>query len=301
MTSENHEHPRLVPPEICADPRLVLSEIRENPRLVPSEIREYPRLVPSEIRENPRPVPSEIRADPRLVRSENRDHPRLVPPEIRTDPRLVPPEIRAAPRLVPSGIRADPRLRAAGFTAVELLLGLALVATLAGIAIPLATAGLDEIRTAAAAQYLAGRIVEARVDALRRSARVGLRFEPAGASYVIATYVDGNQNGIRTSEIADGTDPRLSRGERLDHHFAAVRFALAAGVPDLDGLRQAAESDGVRLGAARILTLSPDGTATSGTLYLRGARGQYAVRVLGATARTRTFKYHAGAGEWIAR
>ncbi len=33
--------------------------------------------------------------------------------------------------------------------------------------------------------------------------------------------------------------------------------------------------------SSRILTLSPDGTATPGTLYVHGSRSQYAVRVLG--------------------
>ncbi len=33
--------------------------------------------------------------------------------------------------------------------------------------------------------------------------------------------------------------------------------------------------------------MSADGTATSGTLYVRGRKGQYAVRVLGVTGRTR--------------
>ena len=182
-----------------------------------------------------------------------------------------------------------------------MLLTLAVTATLVGIAVPLATTGLDEVRTAAAARYLASRIAEARIDALRRSARVALRFEPAAPTYVIATYADGNQNGVRTAEIADGTDPPLSRGARLSDQFAGIRLALAPGVPDLDGQRDAAESDGVRCGPARILTVSPDGTATSGTLYVRGTRGQYAVRVLGATGRTRVFRYHAGAGAWIVR
>ena len=37
----------------------------------------------------------------------------------------------------------------------------------------------------------------------------------------------------------------------------------------------AAALDGVRIGSARILTMSPSGTATSGTLYLQGRRAQY--------------------------
>jgi type II secretory pathway pseudopilin PulG len=184
---------------------------------------------------------------------------------------------------------------------LELLLAVALIGTLVGIGIPLTTTGLDEVRTAMAARYLAGRIMQARLDALRRSTAVALRFEAAADDYSFAVYADGNSNGVRTTEMADGTDCALSPPDRLGGHFAMVRFGLAAGVPDLDGVRQGFDDDGVRIGSARILTLSPDGTATSGTLYIRGRRGQYAVRVLGATARTRVFQYHMGAGTWIAR
>jgi hypothetical protein len=45
--------------------------------------------------------------------------------------------------------------------------------------------------------------------------------------------------------------------------------------------------------------VSPDGTATSGTLYVQGSRAQYAVRVLGATGRTRVLKYERGSGAWV--
>jgi hypothetical protein len=61
------------------------------------------------------------------------------------------------------------------------------------------------------------------------------------------------------------------------------------------------DSDGIRVGSSRILTLGPDGTATSGTLYLHGRRGQYAVRVLGATGRTRVLRFDTGTGRWLTR
>lgn len=167
--------------------------------------------------------------------------------------------------------------------------------------IPLVTTGLDEMRTGAAARYVASRITQARMDALQRSAAVALRFEAVGDDYAFATYVDGNSNGIRTADIGAGIDSALTSGEQLAGHFADVRFGLAPGVPDLEGSRQTLNTDGVRVGLPRILTLSPDGTSSSGTLYIRGRRGQYAVRILGATARTRVFQYHVGAGAWIAR
>jgi hypothetical protein len=182
-------------------------------------------------------------------------------------------------------------------------MSVAVVATLAGMAIPLATSALDDIRVAAAARYLAGRIVGARLEAVQRSTRVALRFEAADGDYTFGVYADGNGNGVRTAEVASGIDPALSPRNRLADRFAGVQFGLAAGVPDLDGVSVTADSDGVRIGTARILTMGPDGTATAGTLYVRGRgrRAQYAIRVLGATARTRTLQYHWGAREWIAR
>ena len=69
---------------------------------------------------------------------------------------------------------------------------------------------------------------------------------------------------------------------------------------DVDAVRGTG-TDGVRIGSARILTMSPDGTATSGTLFLEGRRAQYAVRVLGATGRTRVLKYDSGQRTWINR
>ena len=189
----------------------------------------------------------------------------------------------------------------AGFTLIELLLCVAISATFLGIAMPLATSALDEMRTAMAARYVAGRILAARLDALQRSTCVGFQFEASGFDYSFATYADGNQNGIRTTEIASGIDPIAMMGERLGDRFSNVRFGLAQAVPDLDGVRQMTDSDGVRVGSPRILTLSPDGTASSGTIYIRGSRAQYAVRILGATARTRVFQYQQGADQWVLR
>ena len=193
------------------------------------------------------------------------------------------------------------RVTGAGFSLVELLFVLAILATLAGIGIPLTTSALDEMRVGMAARYVAGRIVGARLDALQRSTALGLRFDAGGADYSFATCVDGNGNGLRTAEIASGTDQQITPAEFLGQRFADVQFGLSAGVPDLDGGWQTENADGVRLGASRILTVGPDGTATSGTLYVRGKRGQYAIRVLGATARVRLFQYQTGARAWIAR
>ena len=210
------------------------------------------------------------------------------------------------PRLVP-GVMLEqcPSARdghgyESGLTVIELLLAVSVMATLGGIAVATTRDGIDELRTAMAARYLGARLMYARVDAVKRSASVALRFEPAADDYRYATYHDGNGNGVRTADIGANIDLPLTTFELLRDKFPGVRFELMPGVPDADGVTSP-DRDGVRIGAARILTMSPDGTATAGTLYLHGRRSQYAVRVVGATGRVRVLQYRPGARTWVTR
>ena len=187
---------------------------------------------------------------------------------------------------------------APGFTLIELLLALALTVVLVGVAIPAGGDALDEMRTRAAARYLAGRIADSRFSAINRSRAIALRFVAGTPDYQFATYVDDNGNGVRTVDIQSGTDRLLGGLRQLGTDFRGVHFGLTLDIPDLDGVRNT-NTDGVRVGTPKLLTISPDGTATSGTLYVQGTHAQYAVRVLGATARTRVLKYEPGSRSWV--
>ena len=190
--------------------------------------------------------------------------------------------------------------QSAGFTLIEVLLAVAIAMVMAGVALPVTAGALDELRALAAARYLAGRIVQSRMEAITRSTSVALRFEPAGPDYVFTPYADGNGNGVRAADIHRGIDPPAGVPHQLGDSFGGVRLGLLPGLPDVDGAA-GGSTDGVRIGTARILTMSANGTATSGTLYVQGRRAQYAVRVLGATGRTRVLKFDTGAGTWISR
>ena len=184
-----------------------------------------------------------------------------------------------------------------GFSALEVLLVTSMVATLAAVSIPVTAGALDELRTSMAARYLEGRIMNARATAVRQSTRIGLRFEAVGTDWRIGEYADGNANGVRATDIASGVDSAIAPAEFLSGLFPGVGFGLHSGVPDVDGSRSSGV-DGLRIGSSGILTLGPDGTASSGTLYVRGRRGQYAVRILGITGRTRVLRFHPGTGQW---
>ena len=191
--------------------------------------------------------------------------------------------------------------RDSGLTLIELLFVVALVSTLIAIALPLTADALDRQRCASAARYLAGRVYLARMEAVKRSTNVGIKFDAVDADYKFTTYVDGNGNGIRTLDIRLGIDVSLTSEERLSYTFAGVRFGLMPGVPDVDGDAHSAGGDGVRIGAARILTLGSNGTATAGTLYVHSRKEQFAVRIFGVTGRTRVLHYHTGERRWVSR
>ncbi len=60
-----------------------------------------------------------------------------------------------------------------------------------------------------------------------------------------------------------------------------------------------AGTDPIKLGASNILTFSPAGTSSPGSLYVLGRnRAQYVIRVLGQTGKTRVLKFDARARQW---
>ena len=177
---------------------------------------------------------------------------------------------------------------AGGYTLIELMFVTATVAVLAAAAIPQLTAGVERTRAAAAARYLAGRLAFARAQAVARAANVALLLSADGATFTSAMYVDGNGNGVRTRDIAAGIDPLIGDSVRIADVFPHVLLFLSDPV------------DTSAPGTSALMSFTPLGTSSSRTLYLHGGDGsQYAVRVLGATGRTRVLRYVSGTRAWI--
>ena len=192
-------------------------------------------------------------------------------------------------------------MKTRGYTLLELLMAMTIMVIVGGAAIALAHSSVDRSRALGAASYVAGRMATARFEAVRRSACVAVRFSQQPDGYWLQMYVDGNRNGVRTSDIASGIDPPLTANERLDYHFSGVEFGIQPNVTGIDpGPFNA--SDPIQIGSSTLLSFSPTGTSTSGTLFVRGLRGnQFAVRILGATGRTRILEFNFGKSVWLAR
>jgi type II secretory pathway pseudopilin PulG len=187
---------------------------------------------------------------------------------------------------------------ATGYTLIELMFVAGLVATLSAIAVPPMLAALDDLRALGAARYLSARCQRARTEAVMRSTDVGLRFTREEGVFAYAVYVDGNRNGIRTADISSGIDRQEAAPERLRDLFTKVDFGALPKLPAIDPGGTPPGDDPVRLGASNILSFSANGTSSSGTVYIRGQRAQYAVRVFGDTGKTRVLKFDARANRW---
>ena len=164
---------------------------------------------------------------------------------------------------------------------------------MAAAAIPQSMAGLDRARTKGAARHLAARVALARMEAVKRGVYVALRFEGGGKAVSFAMFVDGNRNGVRTRDIDRRIDRRIDSRVRLSDLFPGVGYALSA---------TAGGGEALSIGSSRLLSISPTGTATSGTIYVRGRDDtQFAVRITGATGRTRVQRYDARTRQWVDR
>jgi hypothetical protein len=187
-----------------------------------------------------------------------------------------------------------------GYSFLELMMTMTLGVTLTAAAVPQYLAGLDDVRASGAAHHLAGRLQRARMEAVMRSAMVGVQFtQTTGGSYGYAVYLDGNRNGVLTRDIRRGVDRLITPAERLPDQFPGVEFGAIPGLPPVDPGGTAPGSDPIRLGAGSIASFSALGTATSGTIYIRGRRdAQYAVRIFGETGKTRMLKFEPRTGQW---
>jgi hypothetical protein len=130
----------------------------------------------------------------------------------------------------------------------------------------------------------------ARAQAVMRSAHVALRFEDGPQGITFRMFLDGNRNGVRTADIAAALDLPLEPAVHLSDLYPGTTIAVSG----------AAGSVPVRFGSSGLLSFTPFGTSTSGSVFVRGRDGsQFAVRVLGATGRARVQRFNARSGTWI--
>jgi prepilin-type N-terminal cleavage/methylation domain-containing protein len=188
-----------------------------------------------------------------------------------------------------------------GYSLVELLVAVAILATAAALSVPVLLHTADAADATAAARHISALLARARFEAARRNRTVALRVVDGPGEPAFSLVADGDGDGVGAADVADGIDPMLRPPDTLSAHFGGARFAIAGGMPGIDGGGPLASTDGpIRLGTSQQVSISPLGTATSGTLYIASRRGvQYAVRIAGVTGRVRVLRYVPGEARWV--
>lgn len=184
-----------------------------------------------------------------------------------------------------------------GATIIELLIALMALASLAALTTPVAASVVDASRVRHAAGFLSSRFRLARQEAVGRGVNVGVVFDQVGGKWSVRVCRDGTRNGLRRAEIQSGADPCLDG----PHHMDALFPHVSVGVdPLLRGpAGEPGSPDPVRFGSANLISFSPLGSCTAGSLFLRSSSGaQYVVRVGGVNGRIRVFRYDSPNAGW---
>ena len=172
------------------------------------------------------------------------------------------------------------------------MLVVGLAAVISAAAIPQALASVERSRAKAASRYLSSRMAVARAQAVSQGAAIALRFDATSSGITFTPFADGNRNGVLTRDIRDGVDRQIAPPARLGDLFAHVAIALSVPAPGGNPVQLS--------GGSMLLSFTPVGTATGGSIYIRGGDGsQYAIRILGATARTRLQEYDEARHVWL--
>ena len=176
-----------------------------------------------------------------------------------------------------------------GGSLLEILVALSLAIVIAAAAIPTAQSMVHESRLRGAAFHLRGLMRQVRARAAAQACYMGVVFDEVDGDPVFTIHADGNGNGIRRVDVDSGSDPRLREPYRLSETFPGVRYgSRPAGAPE-------PFFRGVQMGRSHIVSFSPLGSSTTGTLYLSNDYGLvYAVVIFGGTGRVRVARYRGG-------
>jgi hypothetical protein len=141
-----------------------------------------------------------------------------------------------------------------------------------------------------------------RSEAITSRRDVAMRLTWSAGRYVYAFYADGDGDGVRSDDIASGRDPLLGAPRDLRSRYEGIDFSLPdSSIPEIPPGSAALlpGSDPVRFGRSDIITFTPRGTSSSGTLYVSDGSGSVAGVVLyGGTGRIRIWRFDRDRWAW---
>lgn len=187
-----------------------------------------------------------------------------------------------------------------GLALVDVIVAAGLSGVMAAMAVPVIGGTLEREHVIVGTEYIAAQVQRARLESLKRGTAVAVRFEQLDGGTAIQLFADGNGNGVLQKDIDRLIDPALTGVERVDTQARDVAVRINQPIVDVgSGSAIAAGGDPLRIGNTSLVSFSPLGSSTSGTVYVAANRGpQMAIRIYGATGRVRVLTFDAQARTW---
>ncbi len=195
-----------------------------------------------------------------------------------------------------------------GLTLFEVCLALCLLGLASVMVLPSCSVLIDGARLSAASSQVTLLFRQLRYQAIAGANCFGMLFGSGadGETLIYLVAEDGNGNGIRRAEVESGIDPVVAGPVSLPAEHGGVRFGIldSGPVPVLPPGSGAIQNpaDPIRFGSSDLASFTPNGTSSSGTVYLISPRGRMrAVSLYGVTGRIRVWDYLPARGTWVRR
>lgn len=187
-----------------------------------------------------------------------------------------------------------------GFSALELLVVLAIVGLLLAITMPDLFVVRRQVDLTRLARQIHRDAQICRQEALISLRSVGLVFFETSGKWAYRMVEDRNENGILRLDFLTGRDRPIGPNVWVEFLSAGTRVGVPPGweVPDPGG-KGLLPSDGYRLGNSNIMSFSRYGTATPCSVYFNDGRERMlAIRINGQTGKIRALQWRRGWQTW---
>lgn len=187
-----------------------------------------------------------------------------------------------------------------------MLAALGITAMILCLSLPPAFGWVRRQRLHSSIRRLAEDLQACRWHALTSGRATGLVFTLAADNDLTWTMSrDGDGDGLRRADLAAGVDEDVSRPQRLSATAPGIRAGLLVAAVGGRVPRLPPQSgwitnpqDPVKFGAAEMASFSPQGSATSGSLYLTDGCDTVALVIQGVTGRLRLFRFNLMSRSW---
>ena len=193
-------------------------------------------------------------------------------------------------------------MRERGWSLPELLTVMALISLASLVVVPRAVSLARAGRARAAVREIASELQALRWKSVAGNRGHGLWFSRGERGWHWYVVRDENGNGLRTAEIRSGVDRTLSGPHWIEDSVsgAELGFPVDGAFPSIPPRRGEITplDDPVHFGRSDLISISPMGSASSGTLYVTSGRELMALVLFGPSLRIRVWRFEDRSRTW---